>query len=241
MPSYADVATCNEGDAGATVGVISCGGDASGRLNGIMRALKLDRLGGLSEDEVVLSEAKPNPFLYSWEASRAAILSMLGLSAFLVVVLMLTKGGHLIFLLKVLALLDLIVFSIFLLLIALLARGLSFVLTNRNIRVRAGRKWLGVPLEEIKSVEVRSYGTQYGSVYLERYSDPLEMVAGKSIELGKPSGSIWLAVPRSQPQLFGFLGIKNFDDFGRTIVDLRNASRARSTMVEPRMSPSGLD
>ncbi|MGY2806072.1 hypothetical protein [Bradyrhizobium sp. USDA 4506] len=223
MPSHADVATCNEGDAGPAVGVVSCISDENGRLNGIMRALKLDRLSGLSEDEVVLSQAKPNPFLYSWEASRAAILSMFGLSAFLIPLLMFTKGGPLIFLLKVVALLDLIVFSIFLLIVVLLARGLSFVLTNRNVRVRAGHQWLGVPLEEIKSVEVRSYGSEYGSVYLERYIDPLEMVAGKSIELGKQSGSIWLAVPRSQPRLFGFLGFKNFDDFGRMIVDLHNA------------------
>jgi hypothetical protein len=152
---------------------------------------------------------------------------MLGLSAFLILMLMLTKGGSLLFLLKVVAVLDLIVFSIFLLVVVLLARGLSFVLTNRNVLVRTNGQQLGVPLEEIKSVEVRSYGTEYGSVYLERCSDPLETVAGKSIELGKQSGSIWLAVPRSQPQLFGFLGFKNFDDFGRMIVDLHNASRAR--------------
>jgi hypothetical protein len=150
MPSHADVATCNEGDAGPTVGIISCSSDESWRLNGIMRALKLDRLGGLSEDEVILSQAKPNPFLYSLEASRAAILSMLGLSAFLILMLMLTKGGPLLFLLKVVAVLDLIAFSIFLLVVALLARGISFVLTNRNVLVRAGRQWLGVPLEEIK-------------------------------------------------------------------------------------------
>jgi hypothetical protein len=161
-----------------------------------MRALKLDRLGGLSEDEVVLSQAKPNPFLYCLEASRATILSMLGLSAFLILMLMFTKGGPLIFLLKVVAVLDLIVFSIFLLIVVLFARGLSFVLTNRNVLARAGRQWLGVPLEEIKSVEIRSYGAKYGSVYLERYSDPFETVAGKSIELGKQSGSIWLAVPK---------------------------------------------
>jgi hypothetical protein len=192
-----------------------------------MRVLKLDRVGRLSEDEVVLSQAKPNPILYSLEASRATILAMLGLSAFLIPLLMFTKGSPLLFLLKLVAVLDLIAFSIFFLAVALIARGLTFVLTNKAILVRTSRLQLGVPVEEIKSVEIRSYGAEYGSVYLERYSGPSEMIAGKSIELGKQSGSIWLAVPSSKPQLFGFLGFKSFDNFGRMIVDLHNASRAQ--------------
>ena len=69
-----------------------------------MKALKLDLLDGIAADEAILFEAKPHPFLYSLEASRAPMLAMFGLSAFLVFVLMFMKGGPLLFLLKVVAL-----------------------------------------------------------------------------------------------------------------------------------------
>jgi hypothetical protein len=192
-----------------------------------MKMLRLDLLDDIAADETILFQVKPNPLLYSLEASRAAIIAMSGLSAFMVFVLMLKKGGPLLFLLKLVALLNCIFFSIFVLFVAILARGFSFILTNKNVIIRTtfGNQF-GVPLDEIKSVKVRRYGTHYGSVYLDRYMDSLESFTEKTINLDKQPGSAWFSVPRSWPQLMGFLAVNDFNKFASMIVDSRNATRA---------------
>ncbi|HTC98737.1 MAG TPA: hypothetical protein VK734_13485 [Bradyrhizobium sp.] len=189
-----------------------------------MKALKLDFFDQIDANETILFEARPNPFLYGLEASRAPIVAMFGLSAFVVAVLMITKGGPFLFLLKVVLLLDFIFFSVFFLAVVLIACRLSFVLTNQKVVIRGVSAQFGVRLDEIKSVSVRSYGVEYGSVYLERYRDTLEAVYCKSLNLNSQSGSIWLSMPRSRPQLMGFLGFKDFNKFASGIIDLRNAS-----------------
>lgn len=188
-----------------------------------MRALILDVSKQTDASDTILFEVKPNPFLYALEASRALIVALFALSVFLVAALMIIKGGPLLFLLKVVSLLDFIFVSVFFLAVLLIACSLSFVLTDRNVVVRAARARLCVPLDEIKSVSVRSYGAEYGSVYLERYRDALEKVSCKSVNLRPQSGSIWLSMPRSRPQLMGFLGFRDFSKFASMIVDLRNA------------------
>jgi hypothetical protein len=106
------------------------------RLGGGMKALKLDFFDQIDAKETILFEARPNPFLYGLEASRAPIVAMFGLSAFVVAALMITKGGPFLFLLKVVLLLDFIFFSVFFLAVVLIACRLSFVLTNQNVVIR---------------------------------------------------------------------------------------------------------
>jgi hypothetical protein len=91
---------------------------------------------------------------------------------------------------------------------------------------RYARYW-SIPIEDVASVEVRTYGQQYGSVYLERCKAGRGEPRRRPINIKTGNASIWLSLPSSWPALVGFYGFRNFDAFANLIVGLRDGAQLR--------------
>jgi hypothetical protein len=190
----------------------------------------MDDHGPPSEDEVIKFREKPNAFLYSLEATRAWILFMLCFNVVQVLLLHFAKGAPIAFMVKLTLLIDCVLFAIFVVAVMLRALGITFIATNKNVIVRftpfgGAAREVSIPIEDIKSIEVRCYGTRYGSVNLERYKDLYEALPRRPVNLKERQGwgSIWFSLPWGWPPLIGFYGFKNYGAFARLIVDLRAA------------------
>ena len=136
--------------------------------------MKYDR-GSMSVDEVVKFRTRPNPLLYSLEATRIYFAILMFVSILAIPLLYLAKGVSITFLVELLFLTNCALFVIFFVAVALKALGIAFVVTNKRVIVQAplGSR-VSIPFKDIKSVEVRCYGPRYGSVYFELYNDPHE-------------------------------------------------------------------
>lgn len=183
------------------------------------------------EDDVILFRQKPNPILYCIEATRIVLLYILCLSIVLVFLLHFARGAPIAFLVKLTLVLDCILFGIFISLLLLVASGIEFILTSKHAVIRfkpfgVGNRRLSIPIKDVASVEVRSYGPRYGSAYLERCgtgynASPLRSISVKRVQDG---ASIWLSLPWSSPALAGFYGFRNYDAFASLICQLASSS-----------------
>jgi hypothetical protein len=192
--------------------------------------------GSTFEGEVITFRQKPNPFLYSLEATRIWILFLLGLSLVQIVVLHLARGAPLIFMVELTFLIDCVMFAIFIVAVILIALGVEFIVTNKRVVIQVyARVRLTIPVEDIKGIEVRCYGQQYGSVYLDRYNDAYEKLPHRPIDLTKKRGwaSIWFVLPWSLPPLTGFYGFRNYELFELSILDAVQVPAAASFQTHP--------
>jgi hypothetical protein len=203
-------------------------------------------------DEVIKFRAKPNVFLYAFEASRFYLVLTLGI-AFAVMPLAYFKTG-----LPIGGLMLRIVFSvyavmsvIFLILVILLALCVEFIVTNKRAIVRVAlvrvNDNISIPLETIRTIEVRSYSARYGSVYFDR--DVVSLPSGLQFDGGLGSqtsdhlrsasfgpvvgrarrvanlivkpGRAWLSMPSTSPGLSGFYGFRQFETFANLILELQ--------------------
>jgi len=192
------------------------------------------------EIENVRLRVKPNAFLYALEATRSYFVALLGVTAFSMVTVYLRfqLPTSILLLLGFIA----IATSFLFLFCSVLAIACcaEFLVTNNRAVVRF--RWMGrvddkisVALSSVKSIEVRSYNSTYGSVYLK--SDAKDRGGGarqnfrwtraKSNIPTEPTqtlviwnkASIWLAVPSSSPPFSGFYGFRGYDAFARAIID----------------------
>ena len=203
-------------------------------------------------DEVIKFRAKPNVFLYAFEASRFYLVLTLAI-AFAVMPLAYFKTG-----LPIGGLMLRVVFSvyavmavIFFILVVLLALCVEFIVTNKRAIVRVAlvrvSDNVSIPLETIRTIEVRSYGARYGSVYFDRGEALLPNGFRSDDGLGSPAsnhlrsasfgpaigparrvanlivkpGKAWLSMPSSSPALSGFYGFRQFDTFVNLVVELQ--------------------
>jgi hypothetical protein len=185
----------------------------------------LDRGDPLSTDEVVEFQAKPNVILYALEAPRIVLLFIIGLNIMQICAIHFWKGTSLVFLLKLTLLIDFMLVSIFLLLVMLTAAGLTFVATRTDVGIRfmpfGIAAWrVFIPIEDIKSIEVRTYGRHHGSVYFDRLEQSTRGAQPKAIDLlgGSANDTAWLSLPWSWPPLIGFYGFRNYDELVRIVL-----------------------
>lgn len=191
-----------------------------------MTTLVLDQRAPLSADDVVTFYEKPNVILYSLEATRIVVLLILCLNVVQVLSLYFFKHVSLIFLVKLTLLIDSMLLLLFLVVVLLVATGLTFVATRTDVGIRfrpfGMEAWhLCVPIHDIKSVRVATYGPNYGSVYLDRRREtraraPIDLIAANG------HGTAWLSLPWSWPPLIGFYGFRNSDQFARIILELNS-------------------
>jgi len=193
------------------------------------------------EIENVRFRAKPNAFLYALEATRIHFLALLGVGVFSIGI------GYLRFPVPISILLLLFLMAIassFLLMFVFtvaIACCAEFLITDNRAVVRF--RWMGrvddkisVALSSVKSIEVRSYNSTYGSVYLKKALDDQRARARQKFRWTRANvptepaqtlviwnkASIWLAIPLSSPPLSGFYGFRGYDAFARAIVDSQN-------------------
>lgn len=194
-----------------------------------MRAVIFDDHGPISEGEVVKFREKPSALLYGFEATRVFVLFFMCFGVIQVLLLHFAKGASLTFLTKLVLLVGCMAFLVFLLVVVLIAFGIVFIVTSDRVIVRiallgASCRELSIPIEDIKSLEVRRYSPRYGSIYLERYKDLYETLPRRPVTLKQGRASIWSSSPMSWPPLTGFYGFRNYDAFARLIVDLRTGT-----------------
>jgi hypothetical protein len=196
-------------------------------------------------------------FLYALEASRYYFVVMLALSFALVPVVHfktgLPIGGFMLLLvLTVYGTLSSILFVV----VVFAARCVEFIITNKRVIVRVSlmrriKDNISIPIESIKSIEVRSYNARYGSVYFKCDEasplDDLESCDGSRLQTSDHSllpsfdpavdrrrhlaspvvrsdrVSIWLSMP-SSPPLSGFYGFREFDTFAKLVAELQTAA-----------------
>jgi hypothetical protein len=192
------------------------------------------------EDETVRLWVKPNPFLYALEATR--IYFLITVFLFAVIQAVYARGLPLYIAIKIAVTCYFFGHFIFFMVTVLLACCVVLIVTDKRVLVRVSFIWtvdsVAIPIQDIEQIEVRSYGARYGSVYID-YSDasrsslspdflhnePLQMSKARSRRARlvlKPCGlPIWLSAPFTRPQLRGFYGFKQFDEFARLILDLQ--------------------
>jgi hypothetical protein len=200
----------------------------------VMRPVMMDVRGPLSEDEVVNFQERPSALLYSLEATRIFIPFLVFLGAVQALLFHAAKGLSIVFLIKLVLTICCLLFPIFFALVMFIALRTTFIVTNRGVVIRISQfggnvRQLQIPIEDIKSVEVRRYGPRYGSVYFERYKDLYEALPRGSVNVKDDLGraSIWFSLPWGWPPLAGFFGFRNYDAFARLIVDMRAVGGAR--------------
>jgi hypothetical protein len=194
-----------------------------------VKLVSFDDHGPLSEDDAIIFREKPNPILYGIEAARVPLLFMVCLNIAQGLILHMTRGASIVFLVKLTLSLDCILFGLFIFVLMLIALGAEFILTDEDAIIRVGiyaRYW-SIPIEDVASVEVRTYGQQYGSVYLERCKAGRGEPRRRPINIKTGNASIWLSLPSSWPALVGFYGFRNFDAFANLIVGLRDGAQLR--------------
>jgi hypothetical protein len=175
------------------------------------------------EGDVPLFREKPSAFLYLIEATRMVAVIVLLFSVVLVLLLFVLKGAPILFLVELTAIIDIVLFSVFILILTPVAFGMEFVVTKEDVIVRfspfgIGARRLSVPVGDIAEIEVRGYGPRYGSVYLKRYGSARRPTTIKKVQ---DNASPWTSLPWSWP-MAGFYGFKNYDQFADLIVGLRS-------------------
>jgi hypothetical protein len=205
-------------------------------------------------DEVVKFRIKPNVFLYTFEASRFYLVLFLGI-AFAVMPVAYLKTGLPIggLMLRIVLSVYGVLSIIFLVLVALIALCVEFIVTNRRaiVRLTLGgvNDNVSIPLESIRTIEIRSYGKRYGSVYFDRDEalppDGLQFYDGTSSQTSdylraasfspavartrrvanlvvrQGRALAWLSMPSTSPALSGFYGFRQFDTFANLILELQ--------------------
>jgi hypothetical protein len=206
--------------------------------------------GGLSDCETIKLAVKPNTFLYALEATRIYLV-MMSFVFLLIPYLHFKEGVPMGRLTLLVVMLYLGGYCILFTAAVILARGLDFIITTKRVILRSsviGRKSdkISIPIKSIKSVEVRCYDAQHGSVYLKcrqalpddglppdifscSHPTSLHPSVDQSLRLASltvKSGwaSIWLSTPSSSPSLTGFYGFKHCDAFATLIVELQAAA-----------------
>jgi hypothetical protein len=200
-------------------------------------------------DEIIRLRAKPNPWLYALESTRAYFLFFLVMAVAINFLPILKKRIGI----DVLALIAelttyAVLMGIFYLCVAAATRSSELIIAQERVIVRqsmAGktRDMISVPIEEIASVEVRSYGDRFGSIYLKRNAradgrsrwrstatlpdNPTPTIDGQSPQPASMTNRggpfwIWLSMPTTSPPLVGFYGFSQYREFAKLIVDLRN-------------------
>lgn len=190
-----------------------------------MKTLVLDKRAPLSSDDMVVFHQKPNVILYSFEATKIIILFIVGLNVVQVVGLHFLRHASLIFLVKLTLLIDSLLLPIFLFVVLLIASGLTFIVTRTDVGIRFRpfgiEAWhLCVPIQEIESVRVGTYGTNYGSVYLSRRPRGAQASASMDFLGAQAPGTAWLSMPWSWPPLVGFYGFRHYDQLVHFILEL---------------------
>jgi hypothetical protein len=195
----------------------------------IVKATMWDTRGPLFEDDVIIFQQRPNPILYSIEATRIVFVFVLCFNVAQGLLLHFAKGAPLVFLVKLTLLLDCILLGVFIVLVMLRALSTVFILTNKDAIVRlspfgAGFRQFSVPIEDIASIEVRNYGPLHGSVYLNLSDSSRRGSIRRDINLNnvERGGSIWLSLPWSWPPLIGFYGFREYETFASLIGSLRS-------------------
>ena len=126
------------------------------------------------------------------------------------------------------AIIDIVLFSIFILVLLPVVFGIEFVVTKKDVIVRfspfgIGARRLSVPIGErggIAEIEVQRYGPRYGSVYLKRYGSVRRPMAIRKVQ---DNASPWTSLSWSWPTpMVGFYGFRNYDQFADLIVSLRS-------------------
>jgi hypothetical protein len=211
----------------------------------------------VEDDEVILFEEKPNVFLYALEVTRIGFL--IGAVLLFAGVLVIYCKGLQVSVVS-LVLLELIgyVLSIFCFFLAgvFKAHFFTIIATDRRAIVRfsgwgmATTDGVSIAIEAITRIETNSYGTTYGSVYLESdeasrrkslrnsehtFSEQptppnISDEPSEVVDPIKRTVSIWRSMP-FVPRLYGFYGFKRFDEFAR-IVSERH--KLRSMIVSER-------
>jgi len=205
-------------------------------------------------DEAIKFRIKPNVFLYALEASRFYLVVTFGIALAMMPVAYLRTG------LPIGGLMLRIVFSIYglmsiilLAFAALFALCAEFIVTNKRAIVRLTLAGVydnvSIPLESIRTIEIRSYSTRYGSVYFNcddassldglesndesqlQISDdlggePFSAIVRRSRHVAslivKPSRALaWLSMPSTSPALSGFYGFRQFGTFANLILELQ--------------------
>lgn len=181
-----------------------------------------------SEGDLIFRE-RPNMILYWIEATRVIILGLLCMDVGLVTLLHIAKGAPIIFLIELTVLLNFILFSIFVVVLMLATLKMEFLITLGNVVVRyspfgVGRRSLSIPVTDVAAIELRRYGSRYGSVYLKRSSEAAGQ--GSSVPVTKVSdASAWTSLPWSWPPMVGFYGFEKYREFAEAIVRLRAEAR----------------
>lgn len=187
---------------------------------------------------------KPSPFLYALEftlhalfagTTRALVISFFPLMGLPFIWPGLYSEMAAAVLLVAYALLGLSLFAVS----WVVARNLRFVATDKNVIVRFSF-WgmtadaLSVAIEAVERIEIRVYGTAYGSVYL---NSPIQLAHGGVTRgcapLVQRSNASWRSM-NSWRRLFGFYGFKGFDEFANIIAGQRKSfSNASGLMPVP--------
>ena len=187
-------------------------------------------------NETIELNVKPNPFLYALEATRffwfvvvfplavALLFSFRGLPLYLSLEVGLTTYFVAFFVLFTGTLLK--------------ACATAFIVTNKRVLLRTSIlrsvDWINIPIQEIQTLETRSYNARYGSVFISSDAGGRSAtqsaladnpgVQGRANLVVKPSGlSIWLSVPFTVPFLRGFYGFRRFDTFANLILELQSS------------------
>jgi hypothetical protein len=175
------------------------------------------------DGDLIIFREKPSAFLYVIEATRMIAVLLLCLNVVLVLLLYTTKGAPILFLVELTVILDIVLFSIFILALMPVVFSMEFVVTKKDVIVRfapfgIGARRLSVPIEDIAEIEVRGYGPRYGSVYLKRYGSLRWPMVVRKVQ---DDASPWTSLPLSWP-MAGFYGFKNYNQFADLILRLRS-------------------
>jgi hypothetical protein len=214
----------------------------------MVRAATLDDM----IEEVVRLRVKPNVFLYAFEASQFYLVVMLAMSLVLMPVIHFKTGmpiGGL--MLRIVLTIYGVILSIFFVAVVFVAHCMEFIVTNKKVIVRVSlmrrmQDNISIPIESIKSIEVRSYTAHYGSVYFECDEtsplDDLQPYDGSQSNYSRPAPVddrplrlinpvVWSGwgprrrtMTSSSSPLSGFYGFRHFDTFAKLVAELQAAA-----------------
>jgi hypothetical protein len=197
----------------------------------------------VEEDEVILFEEHPNVFLYALEATRIGFL-VTAVAMFAGLLVVYFEGLHVSVVSAAILAFGLYVLGNFCLFLATVFKAcfLTIIATNQRAVVRfsfwgmATTDGISIAIKAIKRIETNSYGSTYGSVYLESNKTSLGKISRNSEHVFsehrapqyistvphdvavpiKRTVAIWRSMP-FVVGTYGFYGFKRFDEFANIV------------------------